>query len=157
MEKVRKRGRDVVNIWSLKENISGMTFVNPNIPALKYGRDMGFESGNTLAEYIRNYQQDCIISECGLVLDETMLYIGASPKQLMSCSCCGKACIQIKCTYSINCTEKNGPNLDYLYKDGDTIKLKQNHKYFQQCPMQMGVIKTKNAYFVVRTKHGMVR
>ena len=36
MKKVRKgggAGRGVVNIWSLKEKISGMTFVNPNIPA----------------------------------------------------------------------------------------------------------------------------
>ena len=38
MKKVRKRGGGVVNIWSLKEKISEMTFVNPNTPALKYGR-----------------------------------------------------------------------------------------------------------------------
>ena len=36
MKKFRKgggAGRGVVNIWSLKEKISGMTFVNSNIPA----------------------------------------------------------------------------------------------------------------------------
>ena len=111
---------------------------------------------NTFAEYIKNYHQDCIISECGLVLDETMPYIGASPDQLMSCSCCGKACIEIKCPYSINYTEPNEQNLEYLYKDGDTVKLKQNHKYFTQCLMQMGITKTKNTYIVVWTTHGMV-
>ena len=133
-----------------------MTFVNPNIPALKYGRDIEMEVVNTFAEYIKNYHQDCIISECGLVLDETMPYIGASPDQLMSCSCCGKACIEIKCPYSINYTEPNEQNLEYLYKDGDTVKLKQNHKYFTQCLMQMGITKTKNTYIVVWTTHGMV-
>ena len=56
-----------------------MTFVNPKIPALKHGRDRDIKAVNTFAEYIRNYHQDCIISECGLVLDETMPYIGASP------------------------------------------------------------------------------
>ena len=72
MSKVRKGGGGVVNIWPFKEKFSGMTFVNPNIPALKYGRDMEIEAVNTYAEYIKNYHQDCIISESGLVLDETM-------------------------------------------------------------------------------------
>ena len=107
MKKVRKCGGDVVNIWLLRKKNSRMTFVNPNIPALKCGRDIEMEVVNTFAEYIKNYHQDCIISECGLVLDETMPYIGASPDQLMSCSCCGKACIEIKCPYSINYTEPN--------------------------------------------------
>ena len=57
---------------------------------------------------------------------------------------------------SINYTEPNEKNLDYLYKDGDTVKLKQNHKYFTQFLMPMGVTKTKNAHFVVWTTHGMV-
>ena len=54
-----------------------MTFGNPNIPALKYGSDMEIEAVNTFAEYSKNYHQDSIISECRLVLDETMPYIGA--------------------------------------------------------------------------------
>ena len=52
----------------------------------------------------------------------------ASPDRLMSCLCCGKACIKIKCPYSINYTEPNEQNLDYSYKDGDTVNLKQYHK-----------------------------
>ena len=127
MEKVRKGGGGVVNIWSLKEKKSGMTFVNPNIPALKYGRDIEIEAVNAFAEYIKNYDQDCIISECGLVLEKTMPYIGASSDRLISCSCCGKACIEIKCAYTINHTELNEQNLDYLYKDEDAVKLTQNH------------------------------
>ena len=79
MKKVRKGGGGVLNIWSLKEKKSGIISVNPNIPALKYGRDMKIETVSKFAEYIKNYHQDCIISECGLVLDETMPYIGASP------------------------------------------------------------------------------
>ena len=54
MSKVGKGGGGVVNIWSFKEKFSGMTFVNPNIPALKYGRDMEIEAVNTFAEYIKN-------------------------------------------------------------------------------------------------------
>ena len=53
MKKVRKGGGGVVNIWSLKEKISGMTFVIPNIPSLKYRRDMEIEAVNTFGEYIK--------------------------------------------------------------------------------------------------------
>ena len=128
-----------------------MIFVNPN-PALKYGRDMEIEVVNTFTEYITNYRQDCIILECWLVLDETMSYVGASPDRLMSCSCCGKACIEIKCPYSINYAEPNEQNPDYLYKDGDAVKLKHNHKYFKKTE----ITKTKTAFFLVWTIHGMV-
>ena len=78
----------------------------------------------------KNYCQGFIISEYGLVLDETIPYIGPSADRLMACLCCGKECIKMKCSYSINYTEPNEQNLDYLCKDGDTITLKQNHKYF---------------------------
>ena len=42
------------------------------MPALKYGRDIEMEAVNTFAEYIKNYHQDCIISEYELILDKTM-------------------------------------------------------------------------------------
>ena len=43
-----------------------------------------------------------------------------------------------------------------IYKDGDAVKLKRNHKYFTQCLIQMGVTKTKTAYFLVWNTHRMV-
>ena len=45
---------------------------------------METEAVNRFAEYITNYHPDCIISECELVLDKTMSYIGASPAGVMS-------------------------------------------------------------------------
>ena len=108
---------------------------------------MEIEVANTFAEYITNCHQDCNVSECGLVLDETMPYFGASPDRLMLCSCCVEACIEIKCPCSINYTESNEQILDCSYKDGGAVKLKQNHKYFT---------KTKTAYIVVWTTHGIV-
>ena len=40
MIKVEKGGGGTVNMWSLDQKISGLVFVKPNIPALKYCRDM---------------------------------------------------------------------------------------------------------------------
>ena len=63
----------------------------------RHGRDMEIEAINTFAEYIiKIYHQDCIISECGLVLDYAMAYNGASSGRLMSCLCYGRACVEIK-------------------------------------------------------------
>ena len=66
----------------------------------------------------------------------------------MSCSCCGKACIEIKYPYSINYTEANEQNLGCSYKDGDEVNLERNHWYFTQCLMQIEVTKTKTAYIL---------
>ena len=46
---------------------------------------------------------------------------------------------------------------DCLHKDSDAVKLKRNHKCFNQCLMQMGVARAKIAYVVVWTTHGMVK
>ena len=37
---------------------------------------MDIEAVNKFAEYIKNYHQDCLISQCGWVLDKAMPYIG---------------------------------------------------------------------------------
>ena len=47
----------------------------------------------------------------------------------------------------MNHTESNEQNHDYLYEDGDTVKSKQNHKYFMQCSMPVGVTKTLTLWF----------
>ena len=40
MEKIKSQGDlTKVNLWNIFQQISGLTFVNPNIPALKYCRE----------------------------------------------------------------------------------------------------------------------
>ena len=45
MKKV-SQGSVSVDMWPLHQKISGMAFVNPNIPALKYGRVMEEDAVN---------------------------------------------------------------------------------------------------------------
>ena len=47
MKKVIKGTGRYVNLWVLNQKIPGLTFVNPNMPSLKYGRDMEPEAINT--------------------------------------------------------------------------------------------------------------
>ena len=156
MKKIETGKGGTVDIWSCKQKISGLTFINPNIPALKYGRDMEIEAVNAFLDVMRKNHTNVSVSECGLILDRTMPYIGASPDRLFSCSCCGVACVEIKCPYSVNYTTPDDTNLDYLLKVDDEIKLKRTHKYFTQCMMQMGVTNISKLYFVVWTPHGLI-
>ena len=83
MTKVEKCGGGTGNMWSLNQTISGLVFVKPNIPALKYGRDIEIEVANTFTEFIKGKHTDIKLSDCGLFADETLSYIGASPDKLL--------------------------------------------------------------------------
>ena len=124
-----------------------MTFVNPNILALKYKRDIETEAVNILAEYIKKYYQDSIISECKLFFDA--MHQGKS-RPVLSNLCCGETKIEIKCPFSINATEPNEQNLDRLYKDADTITLKRVISISLNALCKWGLKKTKLLIFTTQ-------
>jgi len=156
MNKLEKGGGVHINMWSLNQKISGLTFVNPNIPALKYGRDMEIDAVNTFTGLMKKTHKNFATSECGLYLDTSIPFIGASSDRIVSCDCCGFACLEVKCPYSINFTKPSEKNLNYLTTDGERVVLKTTHKYYTQCMLQMGVTDIKKLFFVVWTSHGMV-
>ena len=107
MNKILKPAGVCVDMWSLCQNISGLSFTNPDLPALKYGRTMEMESTNRFFELMEKKHKNLVISECGLFLDKTKCFIGASPDLLMTCDCCEDACIKIKCPLLINFEKPN--------------------------------------------------
>ena len=123
MEKVHKLSGGVINMWSLNQNISGLVFVNPDIPALKYGRTMEVEAVNTFLEIARKCHKNFKAKECELFLDRQYLFIGASPDRIISCSCCGEACIEVKRPYKISSEAPTDKNLDYLVNVDEQFKL----------------------------------
>ena len=46
----------------------------------------------------------------GLFLDSAKPFIGASPDRILSCSCCPRACREVKCPYSVNFLSPEDPN-----------------------------------------------
>ena len=69
MEKFVKGGSGYVNMWSLCQKISGLTNINPNIPALKYGRDMEQHASNAFFEIFKCSHKKPRLCNCGLFLD----------------------------------------------------------------------------------------
>ena len=96
------------------------------------------------------------LSDCGLFVDETLSYVGASPDRILLCSCCEKACVEIKCPYPINYTKSCYSNLEYSRLCDGKTAFKKSHKYYTQCMLQMAATETIKNYFVAWTPHGMI-
>ena len=114
-------------MWSLDQIISGLVFVKSNIPALKYGRDKEIEAADTFIVFIKGKHTGIKLSDCGLFVDETLSYVGASPDRILLCSCCEKTFMEIKCPSIINYTKTCHSNLEHLrICDGKAV-LKKSH------------------------------
>ena len=68
--------------------------------------------------------------------------------RLMALEVCEDACVEIKCSLSINHEKPNEKNLNYLYKSESGIKLKTSHSYFTQCILQMAVANKLNTNYI---------
>ena len=156
MIKLSKGASSDVGMWNLFQKLSGYTFVNPNILALKYGREMEMHAANQLEILLQKDHRKASMIDCGLFLKDEDPYIGASPDRIFSCSCHPKACIEIKCPYSIGHLSPQDPKvkLDYLRRVNGQLTLSRSHRYYTQCQQQMGVTKLNKCYFFVYTAHG---
>ena len=75
---------------------------------------MEIEVAKTFIEFIKRKHKDIKLSDRGLFVDVTLPYVGASPDRILLCLCCEKACVEIKCPYSINYIKPCYSNLEYL-------------------------------------------
>ena len=93
---------------------------------------MEIEAANTFTELTKGKHKDIKLSDSGVFVDETLLYVGASPDRILLCSCCEKACMEIKCLYSINYTKQCYSKLEYLRLCDSKTMLKKSHKSYTQ-------------------------
>ena len=136
-------------MYSVNQKVSGLTHTNPNIPVLKYGRDMEDEAANDFLSAMKLKHKNPKMIQCGLFLDKVSPVIGASPDRIFYCDCCPPACVEIKCPFSINYTSPLDSSISLPYVKNGVINPK--HKYFTQCMVQMGVTGLCRTYFVVWT------
>ena len=76
----------------------------------------------------------------GLVISKSHPFIGGTPNNIFVCSCCDKACVEYKCTYSIRDYEVASPrNKTTIEKVDSVILLKRTHSYYDQVIGQMAL------------------
>ena len=85
-----------MDVWSLCQKIFGLTSINPNISALKYGRDMEQHASNTFFEIFKCGHKKPRLFNWGLFLDGEQTFIGACPDGIVECACHDRACLEIK-------------------------------------------------------------
>ncbi|KAI2644138.1 Alkaline nuclease [Labeo rohita] len=95
------------------------------------------------------------VEQCGFIIYPSFPEVGASPDGLIQCTCCGKGCLEIKCTIkhsdsSILQTCADDSNFCLQVTDGK-LQLKQTHKYYSQVQTQMFVTDSEFCDFVVLT------
>ena len=73
--------------------------LNPNIPALRWGRkneDKAISDYKT--EMVQNHG-DFEMHTVGLLISTKYPFLGATPNGVVSCSCCGSGLLEVKCPY----------------------------------------------------------
>ena len=146
--------RDSLN--NLYSKIAGTRDVNEQLPSLKYGRTMEPVAIESFKEEFGKQHKNVEITSCGLFLCEDIPFVGGSPDSFVSCDCCGRACLEVKCPFSIRHTTPYDPmvKLPYLKQAGGSLSINEAHRYYTQCQIQMAATKTESCHFFVWTSHG---
>ena len=91
------------------------------------------------AERIKSHV-DFKLSQCGLVINREYPWIHATPDFLVSCSCCGLGCGEVKCPLCIDRCDFDSYVLkknSCLEKVAGKFQLKRSHNYFFQVQQQL--------------------
>lgn len=96
------------------------------------------------------------VSSSGFCVDTCYPFIGASPDGIITCNCCEKRVLEVKCPYSCkNSLPDEEKENFFMIKQNGTWTLKRNHAYFYQVQIQMKVCRVSKCEFVVWTKTGI--
>ena len=105
---------------------------NINTPSIQFGKD---HEPIARAQYTEQYMQTHKhgkVVQCGLMVDNNYPYLGASPDGIVSCSCCGRGVLEIKCSEKY----QNVPPADvcaikdyHLYLNENNVPSLKLHKF----------------------------
>ena len=125
-----------------------------------YGCEHENDARKIYCEVMSKEHESFSVAKCGLFLDISQPFIGASPDGMVHCSCCGKGTLEIKCPYLSKdkaleeaCKEKS---FCLQSEDGNFI-LKKDHMYYYQIQMQLKVCQGLYCDFVVWNKEQLLR
>jgi len=92
------------------------------------------------------------IEKSGLRINPMYPHIGASADAVVSCHCCGKGVLEIKCPFCARDQSISQDNVKCLEEVDGELKLRKEHEYFYQCQMQLYVYDVTYCDFVVWTQ-----
>ena len=122
-----------------------------NTEPIKWGRNKESVAKSSYLQCMSSRHEDFKLRESGLVLHPNMPYLGASPDGTISCSCCNKGTLEIKCPYNARFMTID----EMIQTDSSCLdinsQLKTNHRYYNQVQHQIFVTQSNYADFMVWT------
>lgn len=112
------------------------------------------------------YQKQQAPHHCGLkvqpgfCINPAYPQVGASPDEMITCVCCGKGCLEVKCPAEhkhSTVQEACDTDKDFcLQRAGHILELKKGHKYYTQVQTQIFVTNSTYCDFVLWTLKDLV-
>ncbi|KAG0443843.1 hypothetical protein HPB47_014464 [Ixodes persulcatus] len=129
-------------------------------PQVAWGREKEGKARDAYIADIAPIHHNFRCEESGLHLSTEHPFLGATPDGLVSCTCCGKGVLEIKCPYRAKyCWTSEIPKLknSCLTTECGKLTLKTDHQYYFQVQMQMLVCGRTYCDFVVWTTKDLFR
>lgn len=125
------------------------------LKALKYGRRMEDTAARKYEKVMTELgHKNLKVAKCGLFVSESVPYIGASPDRMVTCDCCGKRVLEIKCPLSCSHTAPSDKTDGLVYNNQGILGIKHKHQYYAQIQGQMALVGCDSADFFVYSLHG---
>lgn len=116
-----------------------------HVASIKYGKENEGKAIEQLA-----IQEDITIQKCGIFIDETNCFLGASPDGLYE-----EGIIEIKCPISIRGIDPDAAmrqkKLKCFLFDGDNVIINVNHDWYYQVQGQLNIANKNVCLFAVYT------
>ena len=128
----------------------------PNVASLNWGKNNESKAAEAFMKHEGQKHTSPKLLACGLHIYKPQPYIGATPDNIFTCSCCEGTCVEYKCPYSIRKEEisVSWKKTKYLELKDNELRLKREHDYYAQIQGQMAITGKKKTYFVVWTEKG---
>ncbi|XP_019858639.1 PREDICTED: uncharacterized protein LOC109586852 [Amphimedon queenslandica] len=117
----------------------------------RWGCDHEKEALSTYESVANENHIDLTIKDNGFFIDLCHPYIGASPDGIVSCSCCGKGVLEVKCPHSVKESFPEDNNRSFCMEKGNdgNWTLKREHPYYYQVQTQMHACNLGYCDFIV--------
>lgn len=126
--------------------------------ATDYGQKYEPVARKLYEEAMKSKHQQLMVKSSGLFVSKDIPLLRASPDALVSCQCCGKGLLEIKCPFSQNLQTKTAEEIaaegKYHLKIGinNNVELKQTSTWYTQIQAQLFVTQYSWCDFVVFTQ-----
>ena len=136
-------------------NIMEYNNITLNVPAVVWGQEMEDRARQGYALLMAQTHKDFNISPSGLVVRPSEPHLGSSPGGIITCACCCRGVLEVKCPYKYREGLK-GSTEDNQFCLDQSHQLKPSHPYYHQIQLHMHVCDVGYCDLVVWTKKEFV-